>query len=62
MAKQTRKKPGAPKGNQNARRRHPRVKLDVRVEQSMREWLQRQADREGTNIGRWLDDLAYKRT
>ena len=59
------RKPGAPRGNQNAARKdgNPRKLLNVRVEQATRDWLQQQADAEaGGNIGRWLDRLAYKYT
>lgn len=54
-------RPGAPDGNTNAARKdgQPRELLNVRVEQSTRDWLQAQADKSaGGNIGRWLDNLA----
>jgi hypothetical protein len=56
------KRPGAPVGNRNAAKQHTRPKLNVRVEPATLEWLQRQAERDGVNIGRWLDALAYKYT
>lgn len=54
-------KPGAPIGNTNASRKdgQPRELLNVRIEQSTRDWLQSQADKSADgNIGRWLDNLA----
>ena len=57
------KKPGAPKGNQNAKKELPRVRLSVRIDTNTLAWLERQAQRETDgNVGRWLDTLAYKFT
>ena len=57
------KKPGAPKGNKNAKKETPRVRLSVRIDTSTLAWLERQAQRETDgNVGRWLDALAYKFT
>lgn len=56
--------PGAPVGNTNATRKDgkTRPKLNIRVEESTRDWLQSQADKTADgNVGRWLDNLATSR-
>ena len=52
------KRPGAPRGNTNAAKPVQRPRLNVRVAPETLRWLQRLAEAEGGNIGRWLDKLA----
>lgn len=54
----TTKRTGAPAGNRNAAKPVQRVHIHARIDPATLQWLKRQAEAEGGNIGRWLDKLA----